>query len=464
MELKVVFSHHSQKCLKMNIKIPTNLIESLVALRRKGLDFNAELDAIIFAPKVEVAKVETGTPAIVLNADQIAALEKIKVWLSGTEPYFALRGFSGTGKSTLMREVSQLNYNFYFSAPTNKATKVLSDFLGVLAKTTYSLLGLKMVATEDTRVLTSSTLPDLGVDPILVIDEAGMLQKNLVQLLVDAGYRCLFVGDPAQLNPIGETLSRAWALAGKNRVLLNKVERYDNQLLALSIAIRDNLKAKKWVSPIADDNDGTEGVFVKTRKQFEAHIKGLKLEDWDKVKLCCWRNRTVEGYNNMIREALGFVEDYEIGERLLLAAPYNVNGTIVAYTDEELVLKGIDLRTFTFDDYSIDAYVFDVGRDFVLHVPVDTTAFETRKSRLAAAASRLKGRERSIAWDAFWKFNDTFSQVRYGYALTCHRVQGTTLENVLVDQSDILANPNKPEAFRALYVAATRARKTMTTF
>ncbi len=445
--------------MSMTLKIPPTYLPALITLRRQGLDFNSELDGIMAAQLQDVTQSKMS-----LNTDQIAALEKIKNWLAGNEPYFALRGFSGTGKSTLMAEVAKLDYNFYFSAPTNKATKVLSDFLNLPTKTTYSLLGLRMVAEEDTRVLTANALPNLGTNPILVIDEAGMLQRNLVDLLVSAGYRCLLVGDPAQLNPIGEIMSRAWALAGKNRVLLSKVERYDNQLLALSIALRNNLKAKKWVSPIKDDNDGVQGVFVKTRKNFEAYIMSLRLEDWDTVKLCCWRNRTVEGYNNMIREALGFVEDYEVGERLLLASPYSVSGTIVAYTDEELVLKGIDKRRFTFADYELEAYVFDVGRDFVLHVPVDASAFEARKSKLASRASQLKGAARKAAWDEFWKFSDTFSQVRYGYAMTCHRVQGTTLDHVLVDQSDILANPNKPEAFRALYVAATRARYTMTTF
>jgi ATP-dependent exoDNAse (exonuclease V) alpha subunit len=49
--------------------------------------------------------------------------------------------------------------------------------------------------------------------------------------------------------------------------------------------------------------------------------------------------------------------------------------------------------------------------------------------------------------------------VRYGYALTAHRAQGSTYETVFIDQEDILSNPTKAEGGRCFYVAATRASK-----
>lgn len=433
----------------------------LMELRRRGIDINAAVDNLLSEQPAQPPE-DTGERPIVLNADQQLALAKITDWLDSDEQYFALRGSAGTGKSTLMKALSTLGYNLYFSAPTNKATKVLSEFLGVKCKTTYSLLGLRMVAEEDKRVLSATDVPDLGVNPILVIDEAGMLQKNVVQLLVDTGYRALFVGDPAQINPIGEIISTAWRLAGTNRVTLRKVERFDNELLQVATALRDRLKEKVWRSPIRSANNGVEGVFVLPRRQFEETILGLKLEDWDTTKVCCWRNRTVDGYNNIIREALGFTDDYHVGDRILLASPLAPNGNIIAYTDEEFVISGISRRMFNFDTFSVDAYAFDVGRDFILHVPVDPSAYARHASRLASVASLEKNAgARKLAWKAYWSFVETFSSVRYGYALTAHRLQGSTLDRVFVDQADILANPNKPEAFRCLYVAATRPRHSL---
>lgn len=435
--------------------ISPQLHAQMQALRAQGIDLNALADTPIAQPTTKVIK---------LNDDQERAFKDIRTWLKSDEPYFALRGSAGTGKSTLMGHVNQLDYNFHFSAPTNKATKVLSTALGVSTKTTYSMLGARMEANEDKVELVVGHSPDLGANPILVIDEAGMIPKILIKLLMKQGYRCLFVGDPAQLNPVGEIISRAWKLTRDHRTTLHKVERFDNQLLHLATALRDRLKAKRWSSPIADDNDGTEGVFLKSRKAFEKNILSLRLEQWDQTKLCVWRNTTVDTYTEMIRGALGFSKRYEIGERILLASPLLDNGSIIGYTDEEFVIHGIEERVVSLHGADIETLVFDVDREFSLLVPRSPSRFEAHCSRLAALASNEKGIARKKAWDRFWEFKGTFSSVRYGYALTAHRLQGSTLDNIYLDQSDILANPTKAEAFRALYVGATRPRLSLTAF
>lgn len=437
-------------------QISPQLHAQLQALRKKGLDLNALADAPSEAPPEK--------KVIKLNDDQEKAFKSIRTWLKSDEPYFALRGPAGTGKSTLMGHVAELDHNFHFSAPTNKATKVLSDSLGRNAKTTYSLLGARMEANEDQRELTIKSAPDLGQSPIIVVDEAGMVPKILIKLLMQQGYRCLFVGDPAQLNPIGETISQAWKLTREHRVTLTKIERFDNQLLQMSKDIRERLKTKRWSSPIKDNNDGVEGVFLKSRKAFERSILSLKLEDWDQTKMCVWRNRTVDSYNEMIRGALGFSKRYEIGERILLAAPLTENGTIIAYTDEEFVIHEINERVVSMHGADIETLVFNVDREFSLLVPRSMSKFDAQCNRLAALASHEKGAARKQAWVRFWDFKNTFSVVRYGYAITAHRAQGSTYSRVFLDQSDILANPTKAEAFRALYVCATRPKYSLVSF
>ena len=61
------------------------------------------------------------------------------------------------------------------------------------------------------------------------------------------------------------------------------------------------------------------------------------------------------------------------------------------------------------------------------------------------------------AWQDFWRIKNSFHRTRYGFALTSHRVQGSTYGSVFVDTRDILSNPDSAEAFRSLYVASTRA-------
>jgi len=65
----------------------------------------------------------------------------------------------------------------------------------------------------------------------------------------------------------------------------------------------------------------------------------------------------------------------------------------------------------------------------------------------------------SKLWRRFWDLKDLFHDVRFAYALTAHRSQGSTYQNVLVDYGDILYNRNRREAFQCLYVGCSRASK-----
>ncbi len=414
-----------------------------------------------FKSKPDTPKFPYGL-SFALNEDQEKAITAVKKWLASDSQFFALRGYAGTGKSTIMKIVSTLGANFHFSAPTNKATKVLGDCLGYPCRTTYSLLGMRMEQKDDQLVLTAAhDAPYLGRDPILCIDEAGTVPTVLLDLIVARGYRCLFVGDPAQLNPVGEKIGPVWKKA-KERVTLRKVERFDNQLLALSMEIRESLRTRVWEYPIEDNNDGKEGVFVVSPNKFKTLIRELTLEDWVTTKICCWRNKTVAVYNNMVRKHLGFEDKYCVGEQILLASPVIKNGNIIAYTDEEFTIKRIRERRAVLnhpgvhDQKKLDCYLFDIDRDFDLLVPHNPEELASILGNLADRAHRAQGTARRDAWKVFWEVKEMFASVRYGYAMTAHRLQGTTLTNMFVDTQDILANPTKPEAFRALYVAATR--------
>lgn len=432
-----------------NHKYP--LINSLLDQR----DAYRLANAPLAVPKVELK----------FNEGQQRAWNLIVDWLATDSRFFALKGVAGSGKSFMMQRLLELNHNFHFSAPTNKASKVLADFLGQDVKTTYSLLGLRMTADEDKLKLTAGAVPFLGVDPIIVIDEAGQVPSAITDILKSLNYRVLFVGDPAQLNPVGEDRSPAWKLANKNRVLLTHVERFDNQLLALSIAIRKNLKDKNFVSPIVNDNDGNEGVFVVPKNRMLKSMRSLSMDDWRETKVCCWRNKTVDQYNAFIREGLGLKAQYEVGETVLLGSPVVENGTIKGYVDEELTIKSVAERDFTLEEGVIPSFTISAeDRAWSLNVPKNPSQLESILNKRAGFASQLDGAARKRAWANFWDLHNMFHNIRYGYALTCHRLQGTTVNQLFMDQADILANQNKMEAFRALYVAATRPRVRLTTY
>jgi len=372
----------------------------------------------------------------------------------------------------LMKMVLQLDrHNCIFSAPTNKATKVLSDFLGLKCRTTYSVLGLRMTADEDKKKITSSGRRlDLGRDPILVIDECGMIPSFMVEIIIDLvrsiGLRVMFVGDPAQLNPVGERRSQCWDLAEKeDRALLREVKRYDNQLLDLSMVLRAHIKAKDFNLCIEPNNDGHEGVFVTPRRRMDKLILSKPLDYWRTSKVAAWRNKTVDGYNQMIRANLGLKNDMDIGDQILLAEPIMEGQNIMAYTDEEFTVSSIQKRTFKFEEGNIPSRVFALdGSAFTIAVPDNPATLETLLAHRASKASAARNRiDRAAKWKDFWALKESFTKVRHAYALTAHRLQGSSVDDIYVDRADVMANQDGLEALRCMYVLATRPRKSFHT-
>lgn len=419
----------------------------------------------------------------VLSDDQKKAWRKLQRWAFSDpteEPYFILRGYPGTGKTHLMKMLADLPVSLFFSAPTHKATKVLTKATGVPAKTTFSTLGLRMVHDEEELVMEyGSTPPEFNKGDILVVDETSMIGHKLLKFIRkvrrDFNIKVLFVGDPAQLNPIGEKFSRAWKITDdvNCRAFLKHVFRYDNQLLKLSQRIRDHMVRRDWRSPVRDDHDTTEGVWLlPTRKQFEAQIAHLTApEQFLNTKVVAWRNKTVERYNVLIRESLGFKERFCVGDLLMLAAPIEEDGSLVAHIDDEFtVTQAVETELKIYDeDGSVDIPIHrltTVGdAELILNIPVN----EDRLNRLLslkakrAKEARDKNAQREL-WREFWAVKARFHSVRYGYACTAHRIQGTTLDTVFMDQRDILINREKAEAFRALMVACTRPTHRLITY
>jgi exodeoxyribonuclease-5 len=442
------------------------ILDQLVSFHRLGNHSEVKrlLDGLVQPRAATVPEVQAPPK---LTDDQVVAWDKIKKWLASDHSFFVLKGFAGTGKSFLMKMLLDLNYNFIFSAPTNKASKVLSDFLDLPVKTTYSVLGLRMTAEEDKMVLTSSgKLPDLGTNPILVIDEAGTVPAFMAKLLSEAcanyGWKILFVGDPAQLNPIGESRSRVWSMAHPDhRAMLREVRRFDNQLLALSIKIRERIKDKDY-SPfkLLSDFDSNGGITVlESRRGMLKHLKPLSRDGWDMTKVACWRNRTVDDYNRYIRAGLGLNGAYDVEDRLLMGSPLNRDGEMLAHTDEEVIVSSVDSRIFSYPEGELEAYALGLrDRSFSLYVPKRPELLQSMLTKRANTASQAAGYPRKKLWKDFWELKDLFQTPRYGFALTTHRLQGTTLDNVYIDKPDIMANRNKLEAFRSFYVAATRAQ------
>lgn len=416
-------------------------------------------------PKVWVPPadpVAIATPSFTLTRDQDQALKAILEWnireiRKPEDRFFVLGGYSGTGKTTLLKFIRDIG-GFGFSALTNKAAKVVAHTLGCSPLTVYSVLGIRMVSDGETMSLQFPDTPPKALrGSTLVVDEASMTNKELFRFICKAAVmldlRILFVGDPAQLPPVGERRSPVWRL-DCSRAFLRQVVRYDNAILTLATALRGCVKSSTFDLRLKDFADGQQVHYTNSRS-----FDRIMLDEAPKHKVLAWRNKTVEGYNNMIRQHLGFEDDFCVGDKLMIASPVLDDFDSILHTiDDECDVLAVDHTA----RYDIEAWGLSCSFSGSLHnllVPTDKGANQLQKA-LRKEADAAKAQERKIgrqaAWKPYWQLKNTFHNVRYGFAQTVHRSQGSTYPSVMVDSKDILYNSNEREACQCFYVGASR--------
>lgn len=412
-----------------------------------------------------------------MNDEQREAFGSINRFLRDYQSgfFFRLEGYAGTGKTYMMKALSQEHAlsSAAYTAPTNKATKELRKSLGLSranCMTIYSLFGIKMAAHEDKLVLTFPRKPvDISKYKFIIIDEGSMVSEQLLDYIERMARRhrvkIIFVCDRAQLPPVGEEVSpifkRDWPCAQLERVM-----RFDNQILAFTTRIRRCVTRwpKRTKLILEADNDGKEGVWRKSARGFSANIikaanTGLFIEV-DNTKIVAWRNKTVDNYNEIVREVLhgrkAFEELYLLGDRIMVAKPVKYDDRIVANIDDEGTI--VDIGQAYHTDYpNIQIYrmvvQFDEGGALTLMVPHPKSESELQQQLNSLAIEAKKDFKQ---WYIFWKCHDAFHYIRHSYAMTVHRAQGSTLTNIFCDTTDIMANTDEYEALRCLYVGSSR--------
>ena len=462
-----------------------------------------------------------------LTKCQKAALYAIMDFTLSSDPhrFFALKGFAGTGKSYVLRRVvllcDLLGVSWILTAPTNQATKVLTlSIPGIKrenCKTIYSALKLTMSTDEDQQILVD-TSPDqydsLGLSrgTLICIDEASMLNQQVVNKVAsaakDLGLRVLFIGDPDQLRPVKEERSTSWDLCEVpvridnshltlvRTAFLSEVKRFDSALLDLSVKLRTAVNT--GILPSLSSlfpNVKDQIVRCSSAEDFEIHILKIPHDEFLESKIIAWRNRTVDKYNSIIRKNFGFLDEFNVGDLLMLAQPklQKVNyrrSIIIANIDESVVVTAIRQKTFKATSvYFPNCPVIDLWELTVetvdyqdkpqvltLWVPLkDDIGLEDTLQDMAAGAKRAGElafrdkpnqrrllEERKNRWKEYWALREEFTLVRFGYAITAHRSQGSSLRTTYVDVRDILANPELTERHQCLYVGSSRARETTT--
>jgi intein/homing endonuclease len=269
---------------------------------------------------------------ITFNDEQLEGINKIRHWLKNGQTFFTLAGYAGTGKSTCIKKIiDEYHRRIVVSAPTHKAKKVLMNTTDMEAQTLHSLLGLRPDVDLDSFNPNDPEFapiadPKIGNYDFVIIDEAFMINQDLYNMIVektkDIEIKVLFMGDPAQIPPVGEKESVVFSQQTNEFHQLTKIERQNesNPIFFVTDALRNNLTDPNGgFERISRTNKNGEGItFITDKQEFRNAILEKYTADefrrnTDYAKVIAWRNKTVMGANKVIRTAL-FGENSDIIE------------------------------------------------------------------------------------------------------------------------------------------------------
>jgi hypothetical protein len=427
---------------------------------------------------------------ITLNPQQQNALDRMDAFVNtGDDWAFTLQGYAGTGKTTTIQQlIPRLQgKRVVFTAPTHKAVKVLAAMarkagLGsVPCNTIHSLLGLKIKRDGEKERIESGAKSSADKFDVVVIDECSMVGKELFEYIRRAAqlhrFAVIFMGDPAQLPPVGEDRSVSLDIEG---ALLTEVmrQRGENPILGLCTDIREMLSASDIRLPAVRpqcSEDGNIGLHVMAGGYFQEYMpaafshENFDGSNPDRFRVIAYKNRVVEGYNAQIQSIRypGLQTVFALGEPVVFSSPAmkrthvglerDWSDDILVSTECEGTVTGIPEQAFHPDLPQVQAWIVPVRLE--TGVEVQVWALDRIGRTVHERACKLladKARAKEGDWFAFWRMTDAFAVLRPAYAMTAHKSQGSTFENVFVDILDIWSNRNKEEALQCLYVAGSR--------
>ena len=465
-----------------------------------------------------------------LTGDQQRAEAAFASWLSEAEAGvpFVLSGYAGSGKTflsmRLLAAAEAAGLCWTVAAPTHKAVGVLRSHLQAAAlqptwypATIHRLLRLKLKRQGDLErceetAQTAAALEHLG---LVLIDEASMVDSNLLDICLRCahpfGTRLVFVGDPAQLPPVGETPSEVFALRRAQRASLEQVVRHQGPVLHLATGIRNGALPCRRPPPLAAIRDRLGAVSCLPAAQWleqaqAALRRSVELDNPDHARILCYTNRSLERLVPLARRALhGEMADQLSvlpGEVLIsrsaVMAPACTAGEeaaeaaaedpdMVLGSNRELVVR--DVEPVRFDLAELGLSRADLGGDLAVPViatlkavvdagdsqlalrllpeagsngrrQVDAVLTRLRQQARAAAAAGASNEGKAL-WRRFFLLRDAFASLGPAAVLTVHRSQGSTFGAVFVD-GDVFWPSDPVLRQQLVYVAVSRASSAVT--
>ena len=413
-----------------------------------------------------------------------------------------LKGYAGTGKTSLVgalvKTMSGLKQKSVLLAPTGRAAKVLSSYAGQQAFTIHKKIYRQDAFSNDLSAFHPSD--NLHKDTLFIVDEASMISNQGIdshyfgsgRLLDDlvhyvySGENCrlMLMGDTAQLPPVMQVESpalQADILKGYNlqvdEIQLTEVVRQDlnSGILFNATLLRDSLRNNRVeIYPKLTVKGFADIQMINGSELIEAISNAYSKDGLDDTIVISRSNKRANIYNNGIRNQILYrEEELSTGDRLMIVKnnyfwtrnnkeiDFIANGEIVQVLR---VRNESHLYGFRFCDVTVRFQDYDMELD--IKILLDTLQTEAPAlpkelndklfytiledyQDISTKSGKMKKMKENPHYNVV--------QVKYAYAITCHKAQGGQWKNVFLDIGYMTEEMLGENFYRWLYTAMTRA-------
>ena len=418
---------------------------------------------------------------------------------------FILRGYAGTGKTTiigaLVKALKHYQYKYVLLAPTGRAAKVMSSYSGYKAGTIHKRMDRKKSALNVDECFMLGD--NMASQTLFIVDEASMIsdeisgnnRETLLQDLINYVYntnncKLILVGDTAQLPPVGSEYSPALdAKLMKDQFGLTIFsyeltevlrQQKDSGILWNVTAIRNIIRTGESMIP-SIVTKGYKDVFRMTSEKLEEGLNYAynKYSD-ESTLIICRSNKNANLYNRQIRGRILF-RDEELtgGDQVMIVKnnyfwlQENEEGSTGFIANGDIgrirkVRRFEEMYGMRFADVQLELNDYTEDTTINCKVLMDTHYFESpalqpidqKKFYLEVMKDYEHIPSRKARHDEL-KLNPYYNalQIKFAYAITCHKAQGGQWDAVFVDQGYLTDEMVNTDFLRWFYTACTRATR-----
>jgi len=459
------------------IKKSANLLLQQITAQKKYLKIKKVSKSK--KPKTLIRQSVSCDIEVVWTEQQEEALLKLSRFLKeNIEKVFVLSGYAGTGKSTLCSEILKRfqEKKFMLTASTNKAVSVLSEMssrsgVNNSCVTIHKFLNLVPSSKVYGGFLQQTRRPEMKGVEVVVVDECSMVNDELMyyidQVVANNDIQMIFMGDPMQLPPVNEKMSRTFE--NQNGYQLSQIVRQaaGNPIIEMTMKIRESIENNDFnLESVLDSTKNCDKLQIcESEKKWFSEINKKFNTKPQKKKYCIltWSNKRVAKLNLQVEALKRDVEKcpFENLQQVLVRKPIFqyfgdkimkclIQTDSICIVVKSKLLKVNDLNVWYLkikNTLGVSAEVFHAEASVLSNLEENS---EILKEMRIKTENKLFSVERMV---------NSFNSIQYLHAMTVHRSQGTTYDGVFVDLPKIFENSNTIEAYKMLYVALTRSKE-----